>query len=124
MISIVAVEGPSPWTWRGAAVHACRHQKRSRCHRRLSLEKTPYRRASGRQNHGPGRRGLPLLLLLLRTFIVRENLTLPDSIYDLHNLQILLLTNYPKLTSLPKRICDLISLRYLDIRGSSVQEIP
>ncbi|RYR03653.1 hypothetical protein Ahy_B06g082760 [Arachis hypogaea] len=30
---------------------------------------------------------------------------------------ILLLTNYPKLTSLPKRICDLISLRYLDIRG-------
>ncbi|QHO55893.1 putative disease resistance protein At3g14460 [Arachis hypogaea] len=50
--------------------------------------------------------------------------TLPDSICELHNLQILLLTNCTKLTSLPKRICDLISLRYLDIRGSSVQEMP
>ncbi|QHN96590.1 uncharacterized protein DS421_18g619860 [Arachis hypogaea] len=70
LISTVAVEGPSPWPWRGAAVHACRHQKRSRCRRRLSLENTPYRRASGRQNHGPERRGLPLLLLLLRSFIL------------------------------------------------------
>ncbi|KAL1313356.1 hypothetical protein AAHE18_16G106500 [Arachis hypogaea] len=46
------------------AVPSCRPRSRRR---RLSLGN--YRRASGRWNHGQERRGLPLLLLLFRSFI-------------------------------------------------------
>ncbi|QHO34624.1 uncharacterized protein DS421_9g268530 [Arachis hypogaea] len=42
LISTIAVEGLSPWPWRGAAVHACLHKKKSCCsYRRLLVENTP-----------------------------------------------------------------------------------
>ncbi|XP_020963875.1 uncharacterized protein LOC110269235 [Arachis ipaensis] len=52
-------------------IHHRHHRRSFSRHRRLSLGNN--RRASGRRNHGLERRGLPLLLLLFRSFIINHH---------------------------------------------------
>ncbi|XP_057499462.1 putative disease resistance RPP13-like protein 1 [Actinidia eriantha] len=57
---------------------------------------------------------------LSETFIEQ----LPEIICTLYNLQILLLSNCPSLTTLPEDICKLVCLLYLAISGTNLTKMP